>query len=363
MKPVLSLLILLLLAGAASGQGFSPAIPMPSVPLLDQQSIDRVVFGSCSKPDLDQSIFDVAANTRGDVFMLIGDNVYAVDESDDPELQSLRDAYGLFAQSKPFQRLRQTMPLLVTWDDHDYGVNDGGGDWPRKAFSQQLYNYAWDVKPDDPRANREGVYYSRTVGPAERRVQFIVLDTRYFRSTLTRPEQALASGRYIQGMGDNEMLGAAQWRWLEAELSKPADLRIIATSIQMIATGHNWEAWHLMPDERQRFYDLLTRVKPNGVVLISGDRHAAAIYKQTEGVPYPLWEVTSSSLNLPLSDITSDIVIEPGEHRLDDPFYDANFGVIDIDWPKRQLLLQVRDKQDRVVLGVNVKLAELRADP
>ena len=354
-------LLVCLVANLSHGQNFSPVVPMASVPLLNQQLIDRVVFGSCNKQELDQSIFDTIANTRGDAFMLIGDNVYSEDETDDPELQSLRDAYGLFAQSKPFARLRATMPLLVTWDDHDYGVNDGGGDWPRKAQSQALYNHAWAIPADDPRATRDGVYFSRTVGPEGRRVQLIVLDTRYFRSPFKRNDTGAGGGRYAQSTGNNEMLGQAQWQWLEGVLQEPADVRILATSMQMIATGHGWEAWHLMPDERQRFYGLVERTRANGLVMISGDRHMAAIYKQTEHVPYPLWEVTSSSLNLPLSDILDNIVDEPGELRVGDPYYDANFGVIDIDWATRKLLLQVRDDRDRVVLGVSVDLDKLVA--
>ncbi len=340
---------------------FSPALPMPSVSLLDQQTVNRIAFGSCARSDMDQNIFHTVANTGSDVFMFIGDNVYSEDESDDPELQSLRDAYGHLAQSKPFERLRETMPLLVTWDDHDYGINDGGGDWPRKASAQRLYNHVWDVKADDPRANREGIYYAKTVGPEGRRVQFILLDTRYFRSSLTRSQEPLANGRYVPTPGGNDMLGEAQWQWLERVLNQPADVRILATSVQMIATGHNWEAWHLMPDERQRFYNLLNKTRANGLVMISGDRHSAAIYRQTEGVPYPLWEITASALNYPLSGILKTIVVEPGENRIGDPYYDSNFGVIDIDWTTRKLILQVRDERDRVVLATSVNLDDLEA--
>lgn len=357
--PVFLITVLTLISGSVVAQNYSPAIPMSSVPLLEQQIVSRVAFGSCNKQDMDQNIFHTIANTHADAFMLIGDNVYSEDESDDPQLQSLRNAYGQLAESKPFQRLRETMPLLVTWDDHDYGHNDGGGDWPNKSSSEALYNHVWDIKAGDPRADRDGVYYAKTVGPIGRRVQFILLDTRYFRSSLTPSPTRLANGRYLPQPGENDMLGKVQWDWLESVLSEPADVRILATSIQMIATGHHWEAWHLMPDERQRFYELVTKTKANGLVMTSGDRHSAGIYKQTQGVPYPLWEVTSSSLNLPLSGLVKNIVIEPGDHRVGDPYYDANFGVIDIDWTTRKLLLQVRDERDRVVLASSVNLDDL----
>ena len=340
---------------------FTPAKPMPSVPLADGHLVTRIAFGSCGIPTNDDSIYDEIRKTNADVFLFIGDNVYSADESDDPELKSLKVAYGKFAESNAFASLRATIPTLVTWDDHDYGLNDAGGDWPHKALSQSLFNFVWAVDDDDPRAARDGVYFSRIVGPENRRVQFILLDTRYFRTPLKKAVKALSGGgSYMPTRSKSQnMLGEAQWQWLEQQLRQPADLRIIATSIQMIADGHNWEAWRLMPRERLRFYKLLGETGAKGVVLISGDRHSAAIYRQTNDVAYPLWEVTSSSLNLPLSSFLSNIKTEPGPYRIGQPYYDANFGVIDIDWASRRLILQIRDESGRTVLAANVSLESL----
>ena len=33
------------------------------------------------------------------------------------------------ASDKGWQKLKKTCPILATWDDHDYGVNDGGGEY------------------------------------------------------------------------------------------------------------------------------------------------------------------------------------------------------------------------------------------
>ena len=38
-----------------------------------------------------------------------------------------------------FQRLRSACPTLATWDDHDYGVNDGGAEYPKRVESQRLF--------------------------------------------------------------------------------------------------------------------------------------------------------------------------------------------------------------------------------
>lgn len=354
------LFVLLLSISSAQAMDFSPAKPLPAVTLGSDQLVNRIAFGSCFDQALKDDVFDTVTSTAADAFMFIGDNVYAEDESDDPNLQSLKNAYGLLAESDAFERLRNSMPLLVTWDDHDYGINDGGANWPQREASEALYEYVWVPKADQ-RRHQPGIYYERTVGPEGRRVQLILLDTRFFRSNIERSKTPVPNGRYQQHMGNNEMLGEQQWQWLESKLKQPADIRIIASSLQMIATGHAWEAWHVMPDERTRFFNLLTDIKPNGVVLISGDRHSAAIYRQADRVPYPLWEVTSSSLNKPLSAMIRNIKTEPGQYRQGQPFYDANFGIIDIDWANQNLLLQVRDDEDRVVRAATIKFSELEA--
>jgi alkaline phosphatase D len=103
------------------------------------------------------------------------------------------------------------------------------------------------------------------------------------------------------------MLGETQWKWLEAELRKPADVRIIASSIQVLPDEHGSEKWGNFPHERTRLFRLIRDTKANGVVLISGDRHLAEIMEidsARSGNSYPIYEVTSSSLNAPSGNMT-----------------------------------------------------------
>ena len=53
------------------------------------------------------------------------------------------------------------------------------------------------------------------------------------------------------------MLGDAQWAWLAERLREPAALRLIVSSIQVLAEGHGWERWSNLPKERQRLFDLI----------------------------------------------------------------------------------------------------------
>ncbi len=336
---------------------FLPAIPIAVTTPDPNHRISRVVFGSCANPTRDMSIFKTMSQAQPDLFLYIGDNVYAESEADDPDLKSLKAAYRTLADNQAFSALVSSVPTMVSWDDHDYGLNDAGGDWSHKASSEALYEHVWSA--NDERSDRDGIYYAAISGPPGQRVQVIMLDTRYFRTPLKKSRKKLDNGRYQPQKGRrHEILGETQWQWLEQQLQLKADVRLVVSSIQLLASGHNWEAWHLYPEERERFFDLVRTTRAGGVVLLSGDRHSSALYATTVG-QVPLLEVTSSSLNVPLSSFVSNIKTEPGPLRIGTPYYDANFGVIDIDWQSRTLILQIRDTQSRTVRATTVSLDTL----
>ena len=117
-------------------------------------------------------------------------------------------------------------PLLATWDDHDYGENDAGFEYPLKVESQKLFNEVYSVPEDSPRRQRPGIYDAQIFGPEGKRVQVILLDTRYFRSKLrswAKGERPPGRGPYQphEDEADVTMLGEAQWKWLKEELKKP----------------------------------------------------------------------------------------------------------------------------------------------
>ncbi len=339
---------------------FSPAVPMPAAILASDKTLTRIALGSCYDPSRESSIFNEIAGQHPDAFVFLGDNVYAEDESDDPTLKSLRQAYADLSAVASFKALRETTPLLVAWDDHDYGKNDAGGEFRYREFSESLYEYAWNIEPSDERASRPGVYAAQTVGPPGKQVQFITLDTRFFRTPLTlHPDQEI--GRYAESQDPNQnVLGESQWKWLEEQLRKPADIRVIITTIQLIADGHYWEAWRVMPAERERLYQLLLTTRANGVVVVSGDRHSAAIYKLPEFEPYPLYELTTSSLNIPLTSFVKNPVDEPGPHRLTNPYYESNYGLIDIDWDAGQLSMKLMDEASQTIAEEIIRIDSLQ---
>ena len=158
------------------------------------------------------------------------------------------------------------------------------------------------------------------------------------------------------------MLGSEQWDWLKEQLSQPANLRLIVSSIQIIADGHGWESWRVLPKERQKLYQLIAETQSNGVLFLSGDRHSAAIYEETKNLPYAITEITSSSLNDPLSGFVKNIKDEPGPNRIGVPFYESNYGVLQVDWDNQTIRLSVNDIASKTVRTKSINFEELRSD-
>lgn len=299
------------------------------------QVLTRLGFGSCNHHDRSQDMWPVAAAKDPQLFLAIGDNVYGdYGYRGGANLGSFRAAYQQQAGHAEFQAFRRVVPMLATWDDHDFGPNDSGGNFFAKEWSERLFETFW--RSSDAVKSRPGIYDSMMIGPEGRRVQLIMLDTRFFRGELVEGKFVEDLGGYDQNRDpEATMLGAAQWQWLEQELAKPADLRILVSSIQVLTDAHRWEAWSRMPLERERLYFALGARNGGGLVMLSGDRHQGAIYKDTpSALGEEVWEFTSSSMNLAfLRESGTDR--EPDPRRVTSMVAEENFGMVEIDWTAR----------------------------
>jgi alkaline phosphatase D len=337
--------------------------------LGQERSLSRIGFGSCAKQDKPQPIWEAVVAAGPELFLLLGDNIYA----DTEDMQVLWDKYQLLGAQPGFQKLKQACPVLATWDDHDLGANDAGGEYPKKRESQKLFLDFFGVPKDSPRRRQEGIYHAQVFGPEGKRVQIILLDTRYFRSRLKTGFQKGEPGEGRRGQyvpntdPEATVLGPEQWTWLAAQLRSPAELRVICSSFQLVADEHGSEGWGNFPRERQRLIRLIRDTQAAGVVVISGDRHLSEISRlpADSGVGYPLFDVTSSSLNEPSGNKTkagTRFANEINSYRVGLTYFDTNFGFIDVDWkePDPIVRLQVRDEQGDVVLQQRLRLSQLR---
>ncbi len=338
-------------------EGFYPRAPA-GLALPDAGTpLTRILVGSCldeEKPG-SASLRSVAAESA-DLFLMIGDNVYGDRDgpayvNNQPELNELRASYADLAAREDFKAVRAKFPMMVAWDDHDYGANDAGRDFPFRRLAERIHERFWGLENEDVGAY-PGTYYARTFGPEGQRTQIIMLDTRFFRSALTPTDEWGKKGkeRYIPSADpEQDMLGNDQWTWLENRLQDPADLRLIVSSIQVLPTdGHGFEAWATMPLEQQRLYRLVRETEAKGVVFVSGDRHTGFLYKDDAALPYPAHEITASSLNVAFAETTTEM----DRAQVGEGYPPENFGAIGIDWTAGTVSLEIKSNTGETVRQV-----------
>ena len=323
--------------------------------------IETVVIGSCAKQDGDQAFWESIRQEKPDLFLFIGDNIYA----DELKYRKLKKQYKKLGRSPGFAALRKETRLMAVWDDHDYGINDGGGDYALKHDSKKAF-LRFFKPPKDTRVWRgPGLYHRETFGPEGQRVQVIMLDTRFFRSgwnALPKDEWG-DQGRYLTDDNpEKTMLGKAQWQWLVRCLQEPADLRLVITSIQAVSNDHRWEKWGNFPLERAKLFNSIKQSGAKGVVLISGDRHSGEVSKlpadDADGVGYPLYEMTSSGLNTNMASNPD----EPNRYRIGTRRLVNHYAVLTIDWrDDPEIAMQFKSTEgENLGAPVRVPLSQLR---
>jgi alkaline phosphatase D len=201
--PLFSLALLVACQATPGGDpsGPLPVAPAgPALPTADTQ-IQSLLIASCLNEESRGPIpvLKQMSQTPADMVLMVGDNVYGdIDRGRyvkaDSALSELQRSFAELASRDDFTALRGTHPMMVAWDDHDYGRNNAGGEFPYKARAEQLHETFWSLG-DEAAGQHAGTYYNRIFGPAGDRVQVIVLDTRYFR--LPRRRGAAAVARFV----------------------------------------------------------------------------------------------------------------------------------------------------------------------
>jgi alkaline phosphatase D len=293
-----------------------------------------IAVGSCNRVDLQNLLWDDVLHTDPSVWIWGGDNVYA----DTDDMEKLRKMYTAQNQIDAYAALKEEVPIIGTWDDHDYGLNDGGEEFAAKKGSQQEFLNFLDVPEDSPRRNREGIYnkhfYSTPIGS----IAVFVLDTRYFRTAVTpdtETNKRLKPNEYGQGT----ILGEAQWQWLQNELSiSSADFNVLVSSIQVLSNEHGFETWGNFPHEVDRLKNLIADSKAKGVMVLSGDRHISEFSRtKIDGLDYPLIDFTSSGLTHAYSKFTG----EPNPYRVGKVVSTESFGLLKFDFTTKKVVLSM----------------------
>ena len=324
----------------------------------------KVVFGSCADDDIaNPLIWESIIESDPSTLILMGDNVYldkgavrsaiATDSVDE-----LKHDYNRLAENPGFKKLQESTTIHATWDDHDFGLNDGGREFEGKHLTKKQFLNFFQIDPESERFVSPGVYGSGWIESQHGRVQILLLDTRFFRSALKSEEtnESCPHRNYVPTDDPHAtMLGDDQWQWLEDRLQEPAWFHILVSSIQVIPEEQCFERWATMPTQRTRLLESIARASAKTVVL-SGDRHIAEISMlpadDPQGVGYDLYEVTSSPLTASFGFGEG----EPNRFRVvGDNVRVNNFGFMEINWAESKLSVELRDQHGETLRSLVIQ--------
>jgi alkaline phosphatase D len=333
---MLALLFLAMCVAGCGPRGPETSTDRSDPPALPTGAIQRIAFGSCAKHWQHQPILDTVRATRPDLWLFLGDAIYADTDSVtawDVTEKALQGEWNRLADKPEWQRFRAAVAMMAVWDNHDYGTHNGGAEFEGREFSKRIFLDFFGEPKDSPRRKHPGIYDARVFGPAGRRVQIILLDTRYNRSPFhldkrSKEERARSGkvGKYSPHPDPSTtILGKEQWAWLEGELNKPAEVRLICSSTQIIPDQKGMDEWGCFPHERKRLLGLAART--NGVVLLTGNVHFAEVSKLNVG-GRELVEFTSSGM----THVNEAYAKAVNRYRVAGPFAEVNFGLVEIDW-------------------------------
>ncbi|KAJ8605373.1 hypothetical protein CTAYLR_002377 [Chrysophaeum taylorii] len=340
---------------------------------------------SCNKQHRPQPLWAAMLRQTPQAFFWAGDSVYP-NRSD---VDALRAALQTQKARPEYHEFRRRVPVISgTWDDHDLGINDAGRranrvDERRAAFLDFI--------------NATSTYSAHEFGPPDRRVLFVLLDTRSYRDDHLVPSVgawfrnipgigrfmplvAAASRLFAGALGlprlfgfDGDVLGEDQWRWLETVLAgatpkksaaaapaaaAAAKFVVLVSSIQVTTSNPSFESWDHFPKAKDRLFEVLRRTKPNGLLVLSGDVHHAEILGSSADVCGGFVEVTTSGMTHTLATSRLTRLLFPPllryfrAHRpLPTDYATAlNYARLTFDWDHLTLSVHVLGEEDRPLL-------------
>ncbi|MDA9120579.1 alkaline phosphatase family protein [Flavobacteriales bacterium] len=306
--------------------------------VFSQKPIERIAFGSCGHQIGEQFIWNSVIAMDPELWIWLGDNIYG----DTKDMEVLRRKYQQLGDNYNYGLLKEKCPIIATWDDHDYGINDGGKEYPKRAESQKVFLEFFEEPSESPRWKQEGVYTSYEYGIDGQRVKVILLDQRYHRE---EPDT------------DGDVLGEEQWKWLENEFrNSAAKVVLVGASFQFISDQHPFETWGHFPTARERMLNLIKETGVKGVIFLSGDRHFAEISKlERDDLPYTIYDYMCSGLTH-----ANNLMFESNPHRMKGKtYYHRNFGLILFDWEHGSVTLQNRKVNQKVSFEHTIPFSEL----
>jgi len=241
-----------------------------------ERGLFTAAFASCANAT-SEPVWARIDSLNVDAMFFMGDTPYIDTSTAATVLQKQRD----FLRTPNISALIAHVPSAATWDDHDFGLNNGNGlTVPNKAVNRAGFvNYRAHAQYG---TGTEGIYNKVPCGP----IEVFMIDDRWFTQTAT---SSVAPGQPT-------FFGNAQWAWLLDSLKQSrAPFKVVSFgAIWQDKKGSENDDMQTYYYERDAMLDYIRAQRIPGVVLLGGDIHVSRHLIHPQRLGYDLHDFVSS---------------------------------------------------------------------
>jgi len=246
--------------------------------------------GFCRPRAVGYRIFEAMARQRPDLFLFVGDTIYADHLCRGPEVEpgadfvastlaGFRAKYRYHREDPAFKNLLSRTSVSAIWDDHEVRNDFSGPYEPLMPIGRQAFFDYWPIlaPPGEPTQLYRKLRWGRLL-------EVFILDTRQYRSANSQ----------LDGPGKT-MLGRDQRRWLiDGVSASTAVWKVIVTSVSLsVSTGRthrdswsNASVWGVPEEnstgfamERDAILGALRQRGVRNLVFLTADVHHAELIR------------------------------------------------------------------------------------
>ena len=240
-------------------------------------------------------IWKSAALANLDYIFFIGDSVYGdLGPVNGPLI--LWNRYVESRLSIPFYHWSNLKPVISVWDDHDFGINDGTGEWEHKLASFNHFQNFFAQESD-----RKNLFKGPGVATCLKAFgqNFVCLDNRFFRGSKT-------------GSASNAFFGESQIDWLTNLITHDPRPTIVLNGAPLFGRLQKKSSYqHVSPVEFELFFKKLSGTGAP-IIFGGGDLHYSEVSAISQNyLGYKSFELISSCMH---SNVPKALYDNPNAH-------------------------------------------------
>jgi phosphodiesterase/alkaline phosphatase D-like protein len=248
-------------------------------------SSPKVAVVSCAnyrKLDNQEVMYSRVQDQTPDLMLFIGDIVYSNSRTNSlfsiPEDPSTAlERYLITWNTVNLYQLEPLIPTLATWDDHDYGANNGDHTHPHKVEMKSIFRSFYPL-PE--------VHQRLSFGPGVA-----------FRLTAFGIDFHMMDGRTDHVKGHTQW-GAQQEAWLTREFNSSSNPAWILNGVQYFRYFIIIESVQKSAEPSLAMLKNLLRSRNKPTLLVSGDVHSSQVQELgSEIFGFKTYEITSSGIH------------------------------------------------------------------